>query len=169
MQVTRGYWWNRCCTCNWATKNFKETGLYSRIKWFVLRGGTGESHYITSSPNDIIFSVISIVCCFKWLSKAIARLRLLRLVIGLTVRATFSTNEKQNQSNSHLLRMIFRALWGSALLAGIVTGRSNFFGVDFSTVIWKPLSERGIPGKSLELFQLYWWRRRFNRPLRKIP
>ena len=77
-----------------------------------------------SSPNDIIFSVISIVCCYS-------RLRLLRLVIGLKLSATFSTNEKQNQSHSHLLRTIFRALRGSALLAPIVIGRSNYFGNGF--------------------------------------
>ena len=58
--------------------------------------------------NNNYFRVV-----FKWLSKVITWLRLLRLVIGLRTRASFSGNEKQNQNQSHHVRVIFPALWAS--------------------------------------------------------
>ena len=62
-------------------------------------------------------------------------------------RASFSTNEKQKQNQSHLVTRDFcRTLsklhviawnshWFSALLASVMTGRSNYFGISFSTVV----------------------------------
>ena len=38
---------------------------------------------------------------------------MLRLVIGLKDSRQFSTNEKQNQNQSHYVRVIFPALWAS--------------------------------------------------------
>ena len=61
--------------------------------------------------------------------------------------ASFSTNEKQNQNQSHHVRVIFsrasRELqviarncnWFIALFVSVVIGRSNCFGFGFSTVI----------------------------------
>ena len=63
---------------------------------------------------------------FKWLSKVITCLRLLRLVIGLKDSRQFSTNEKQNQNQSHHVRVIFPALRASyRWLLGIVIGLSR--------------------------------------------
>ena len=65
----------------------------------------------------------------------------------LKSRASFSTNEKQNQNQSHHVRVIFRALRAGyrcllgivigfiALFVPVVIGRSNCFGFGFSTVI----------------------------------
>ena len=62
-------------------------------------------------------------------------------------RASFSTNEKQNQNQSHLVRVNFsRALgelqviarnsdWFIALFAPVVIGWRNCFGFEFCTVI----------------------------------
>ena len=97
---------------------------------------------------------ISYRAVFKWPSKVITWLRLLRLVIGLKSRASFSANEKQNQNQSRHVRVTFPALrasyrwllgiviicfWFIALFVPVVIGRSNCFGFGFSTVIWKPL------------------------------
>ena len=61
--------------------------------------------------------------------------------------ASFSTNETQNQNQSHLVRVIFSRAsselhgiarncdWFIALPAPVVIGRSNCFGFGFSTVI----------------------------------
>jgi len=58
---------------------------------------------------------------FKWLTKVITPC----LVIGLKSRASFSTNEKQNQS--HLVTVIFPALWASCgKLLGNVIGSSRW-------------------------------------------
>ena len=51
---------------------------------------------------DILINVIFVKAVFKWLSKAITRLPLVRSVIGFKFHVSFSTNEKQNQNESHL-------------------------------------------------------------------
>jgi len=68
-------------------------------------------------------------------------------VIGLKESRQFSTNEKQNQNQSHYVRLIFsrasRELqliarnfdWFIALFVPVLIGRSNCFGFGFSTVI----------------------------------
>ena len=63
---------------------------------------------------------------FKWLSKVITWLRLKRLWLAWKTRASFSTNEKQNQNQSHHVRVIFPALRASyRWLLGIVIGSSR--------------------------------------------
>ena len=88
---------------------------------------------------------------FKWLSKVITWLRLLRLVIGLKdSRQFFNQWEAKPKPITPCTRDFSRALselqviariydWFIALFAPVVTGRSNCFGFGFSTVIWKPL------------------------------
>ena len=51
-------------------------------------------------------------------------------------RASLSTNETQNQNQSHHVRTIFPALRASyRQLLGIVIGQSDYFGFCFSPVI----------------------------------
>ena len=88
---------------------------------------------------------------FKWLSKVITWLRLLRLVIGLKdSRQFFNQWEAKPKPIAPCTRDFSRALskfqiisrncdWFIALFAPVVIGRSNCFGFGFSTVIWKPL------------------------------
>ena len=88
---------------------------------------------------------------FKWLSKVITRLRLLRLMTGLKdSRQFFSQWEAKPKPIAPCTRDFSRALskfqiiagkcdWFIALFAPFVIGRSNYFGFGFSTVIWKPL------------------------------
>ena len=88
---------------------------------------------------------------FKWLSKVITWLRLLRLVIGLKdSRQFFSQWEAKPKPIAPCTGNFFRASgklqvisrnsdWFMALFASVVIGRSSYFGFGFTTVIWKPL------------------------------
>jgi len=88
---------------------------------------------------------------FKWLSKVITWLPLLRLVIGWKEsRQFFNQWEAKPEPIAPSTRHFSRASselqvfarncdWFIALLAPVVIGRSNCFGFGFSTVIWKPL------------------------------
>ena len=86
---------------------------------------------------------------FKWLSKVITQLRLLRLVIGLKDSRQFF-NQRESKPIAPCTCGFSRALselqviarnydWFIALPAPVVIGWSNCFGFGFSTVIWKPL------------------------------
>ena len=87
---------------------------------------------------------------FKWLSKVITWLRLLRLVIGLKdSRQFFNQWEAKPKPIAPCTRDISRASggfqviarncdWFMQLFVPVVIGRSNCFGFGFSTVIWKP-------------------------------
>ena len=95
---------------------------------------------------------------FNLLLKVITRLQLLCSVIGLRISIrSFSSNEKQNQNQSHLVRAIFEQVTGNCsdwcikLFAPPVIGRSNYFGGGFSTVIWKPLQASDLDFLSLML------------------
>ena len=88
---------------------------------------------------------------FKWLSKVITWLWLLRLVIGLKdSRQFFSLWEAKPKPTAPCTRDFSRASselqviarncdWFIALFVPVVIGRSNCFGFGFSTVIWKLL------------------------------
>jgi len=88
---------------------------------------------------------------FKWLSKVITWLRLLRLVIGLKdSRLFFNQWDTKPKSISPCTRDFSRASgelqviarncdWFMELFVPVIIGRSNCFGFGFSTVIWKPL------------------------------
>ena len=103
---------------------------------------------IHTLPNSLTRAV------FKWLSKVITRLRLLRLVIGLKdSRQFFSQWEAKLKPIAPCTRDFFRVLsklqviarncdWSIAVFNPIVIGRSNPFGFGFSTVIWKLLYSR---------------------------
>ena len=95
--------------------------------------------------------IIIIRAVFKWLSKVITWLRLLRLVIGLKdSRHFFNQWEAKPKPIAPCTRDFSRAWselhviarncdWFIALFPPVVIGRSNCFGFGFSTVIWKPL------------------------------
>ena len=76
---------------------------------------------------------------FKWLSKVITWLRLPRLVIGSKNSRQFSTNDKQNQKQSHqscdfsrALRVIGRKCdWFVSLFTPVGIVRNNCFGNGF--------------------------------------
>ena len=88
---------------------------------------------------------------FKWLSRVITWLRLLRLVIGLKdSRQFFNQWESKpkpiaprtrdfSRASSELHVIARNCDWFMELSAPVVIGRSNCFGFGFSTVIWKPL------------------------------
>ena len=90
---------------------------------------------------------------FKWLSKVITWLRLLRLVIGLNdSRLVFNQREAKpkpkpiapctrdfSSASSELQVTARNCDWFIALPFPVVIGRSNRFGFGFSIVIWKPL------------------------------
>ena len=89
---------------------------------------------------------------FKWPSKVITWLRLLRLVIGLKEsHQFFSQWEAKPKPIAPCTRDFSRASsefqitaricdWFIVLFVPVVIGRSNCFGFGFSTVIWKPLN-----------------------------
>ena len=92
---------------------------------------------------------------FKWLSKVIPRLRLLRLVIGLKDSRQFCNQWEAkpkpiapctrdqprdlSRASSELHVIARNCDWFIALPAPVVIGRNNCFGFGFSTFIWKPL------------------------------
>ena len=88
---------------------------------------------------------------FKWLSKIITWLRLLRLVIGLKESHQFFNQWESkpkpiaprtrdfSRASSELQITAKNCNWFIALPAPVVIGRSDSFGFGFSTVIWKPL------------------------------
>ena len=103
---------------------------------------------------------------FKWLSKVITWLRLLRFVIGLKdSRHFFNQWEAKPEPiapctrdfscASGELQVIARNCdWSMELFVPVVIGRSNCFGFGFSTVNWKPLYEPvTIPSNYLYLAQ----------------
>ena len=87
---------------------------------------------------------------FRWLSKVITWLRLLRLVIGLKdSRQFFNQWEAKPKPIAPCTRDLSRASselqviarncdWFIALPVPVVIGWSNCFGFGFLTVIWKP-------------------------------
>ena len=91
---------------------------------------------------------------FKWLSKVITWLRLLRLVVGLKdSRQFFNQWESKpkpiapctrdfSRASSELQVIATNSDWFMALFVPVVIDQSDYFGFGFSTVIWKPL---------------YWW------------
>ena len=58
-----------------------------------------------------------------------------------TKQPSFSTNEMQNQNQSQLEQVTgnYYSDWFIPLFAPIVIGRSNDFGIGFTTVIWTRL------------------------------
>ena len=104
----------------------------------------------TSTPLMLHF-VSMCLAVFKWLSKVITRLRLLRLAIGLKDSRQFFNQWESKQkriapctrdfsrASSELQIIAKNCDWFFALPAPVVIGRSNCFGFGFSTVIWKPL------------------------------
>ena len=81
---------------------------------------------------------------FKWMSKVITRLRLLRPVIGLKIWRQFFNQweEKQKPISRTLSRLHVIALnsdWHIALSTPLVIGSSNYSGLGFTTVNRKGL------------------------------
>ena len=120
-----------------ATK--AEWNLYNSI-FFCMTVTTTIGEY------ELLFRAV-----FKWLSKVITWLRLLRLVIGLKdLRQFFNQWEAKPKPIAPCTRDFFRASgklqiiarncdWFMELFVPVVIGRSNCFGFGFSTVNWKPL------------------------------
>ena len=99
---------------NWFNTNFLNIFSYdySSLKEFLSKSHCTYGYAVDNTWFVIIINIIRAV--FKWLSKLITWLRLLRLVIGLKEgRTSFSTNKKQNQNQSHHVRVIFPALRAS--------------------------------------------------------
>ena len=70
---------------------------------------------------------------FKWLSKAITPLQLLRLDLSRALSKSLRISTK-------LLLLLLLLCWSIALFAPAVIGRSNYFGIFFTKLISKPLS-----------------------------
>ena len=111
-----------------------------------------ENHLSVRLPPDkksLLFVIIRAV--FKWLSKVITLLRLLRLVIGLKEsRQYFNQWEAKPKpiapstrdfphASSELHVISKNPDWFMALFASVVIGRSSYFGFGCATVIWKAL------------------------------
>ena len=91
---------------------------------------------------------------FKWLSKVNTSLLLLRLVIGLKFSCQFFNQRGAKAKPTAPCTCDFSHAWSKmkvtarnwlvhgALFAPVVIGRSNYFGIGSSTVIWKPLYEK---------------------------
>jgi len=98
-----------------------------------------------------MFQLHVVRAVFKWLSKVITWLRLLRLVIGVKdSRQFFNQWEAKAKPIAPCARDFSRASsefqviarnsdWFMTLLDPVVIGQSDYFGFGFSTVIWKPL------------------------------
>ena len=111
--------------------------------------------------------LVGVRAVFKWLSKVITWLRLLRLVMGLKEsRQFFNQWEAKPKPVPPCTRDFSRALselqvitrncdWFVALSAPVVIGWSNCFGFGFSTVIWKPLYYFGIGFTTINWKSLY--------------
>ena len=122
-----------------STKSSKERWYHSVLKRRA-KGGW------------VMLSIRKFRALFKWLSKVVTGLRLLRLVIGLKdSRLFFSQWEAKpkpiapcardfSRASSELQVIARNCDWFIALPVPVVIGRSNCFGFGFSTVIWKPLS-----------------------------
>ena len=94
---------------------------------------------------------ITIRAVFKWLSKVITWLWLLRVVIGLKDSRQFFNQweakpkpvapctRDSSRASSELQLIARNCDWFITLSAPVVIGRSNCFGFGFSTVNWKPL------------------------------
>ena len=143
------------CRCNYKGSTFSSFILRPRV---VVQPGFEPTTFcmvVWYSINWAIglpfFKFIHDRAVFKWLSKVITRLRLLRLVIGLKdSRQFFNQWEAKPKPIIPCTRDFSRALnelqvisrscdWFIAVSAPVVIGRSNCFGFGFSTVIWKPL------------------------------
>ena len=113
-------------------------------------------NYHSGQINVIINSIHNNRAVFKWLSKIITWLRLLRLVIGLKEsRRFFNQWEAKPKPMAPCTRDFSRASselqviarncdWFIVLFVPVVIGRSTCFGFGFLTVIWKPLSRQLI-------------------------
>ena len=108
--------------------------------------------FLYFSPNRLHqFNSRSVRAVFKWLSKVITWLQLLRLVIRLKdSRQFFNQWEAKpkpilpctrdfSRASSELQVIARNCDWFIALPVPVVIGRSNCVGFGFSTVIWKPL------------------------------
>ena len=141
-----------------------EKYLFIRAKVLVVSQGWGRVGllripsfaWLTYSSAVMGWCFAAIRAVFKWLSKVITWLRLLRLVIGLKDSRQFFNQwdakpkpiapcTRDFSRASSELRVIARNCdWFIALSAPVVIGRSNCFGFGFSTVIWKPLYMRKL-------------------------
>ena len=129
------------------------------FQWFVLCFPGGVSDLFPRCNLFVYLSLLRLLwlllvadrAVFKWLSKVIKWLLLLRSVIGLKdSRHFFSQWESKpkpmaprtrdfSRASSELQLLARNCDWFIALPAPVVIGRSNCFGFGFSTVIWKPL------------------------------
>lgn len=128
--------------------------LFQSFHWPVSPSGKGRGYLwaqITNFKRKLVKHRSSIRAVFKWRSKVLIRLRLLRLVIGFIIMRRFF-NQWEAKRKPHVVWAIFPALalrklqmiagnldWFIALFASVAIGRSHYFGIGFSTVIWKPL------------------------------
>ena len=105
---------------------------------------------ILISGNDVVRDLEDRVV-FKWLSKVITWLLLLRIVIGLKdPRQFFNQSEAKPKpiapctcdfcrASSEFQVIARNSDRFMALFVSVVIGQSDYFGFGFSTVIWKPL------------------------------
>ena len=128
------------------------------------------------SGNDSLYIILRLKfdpyrAVFKWLSKVITWLRLLRLVIGLKgSRQFFNQWEAKpkpkpiapctrgfSRASSELQVIARNCDWSMELFVPVVIGRSNCFGFGFSTVIWKPFyGLQLIPNFCVSLPHRFW-------------
>ena len=135
----------------WSTGNKNVFSCSRYLPWTLLRIALGKIRCTMGKKVISVIAVITVRAVFKWVSKVITWLRLLRLVIGLKdSRQFFNQWESKPKPIAPCTRDFSRAFskfqiiarnydWFIALFAPVVIGRSNCFGFGFATVIWKPL------------------------------
>ena len=130
--------------CNQSTNKIQKQDIHQVI---TNHNSTFWSIWVNSKDSlNAAFRAV-----FKWLSKVITWLRLLRLVIGLReLRQFFNQWEAKpkqiapctsdfSRASSELQAIARNSDWFMAPFVPVVIGQSDYFGFGFSTVIWKPL------------------------------
>ena len=123
--------------------------IYKFLPFQVLNldGTKLQGHYVTHRFKEACRAV------FKWLSKVITWLQLIRLVIGLKDSRQFFNQWKAkpkpkpiapcthdfSRASSEFQVIARNSDCFMVLFVPVVIGQSDYFGFGFSTVIWKPL------------------------------
>ena len=132
------------------TRKVKETSGIANVRIYV-QDAVKRMKGFRIIDNELPVLLLPVRAVFKWLSKVITWLRLLRSVIGLKDSHQFYDQwdakpkpiapytHDFSRASSELQVIARNCDWFMTLFVPVVIGRSNCFGFGFSTVIWKPL------------------------------
>ena len=149
--IPRGRQRNHTCGACRACRKHRHCLLIHRQICNVHNNYHSSNHWSSTSAHTTRINFVRAV--FKYLSKVITWLRLVRLVIGLKDSRQFFNQwdakpkpkpiapctRDFSRASSELQLIARNCDWFIVLFAPVVIGRSNCFGFGFTTVIWKPL------------------------------